>query len=63
MEDICRVLQAQRRQPTQAQLDFARQLINELEYDPEWYALESMTRPQVARLIDELIYEKGRKGQ
>ena len=61
MQDICRVLRAHRRKPTQAQLDFARQLINELEYDPEWYDLEHMTRPQVARLIDEMIYEKGRK--
>lgn len=44
----------ERKKPTQAQLDYARDLILKLGYDMDWYDLESMTRSQLARLIDEL---------
>ena len=42
------------RPPTKAQIDYARQLINDTGNDPEWYCVERMTRGQVARLIDRL---------
>ncbi len=44
----------ERKKPTQAQLDYANDLIQKLGYDPDWYDLEKMTRSQLARLIDEL---------
>ena len=44
----------ERTKPTQAQLDYARDLILKLGYDMDWYDLEAMTRSQIARLIDEL---------
>lgn len=46
-----------RTKPTQAQIEYATDLINKLGYDPDWYDIEAMTRGQVARLIDELRAE------
>jgi len=43
-----------RKRPTQAQIDYANDLIQKLGHDPDWYDLEKMTRSQIARLIDEL---------
>ena len=47
----------ERTKPTQAQIDYANDLIQKLGYDPDWYDLEKMTRSQLARLIDELRNE------
>lgn len=46
-----------RTKPTSAQIDYARHLLNELGYDPDWYDVESMTRLKLANLIDELRHE------
>ncbi|MBQ7516001.1 MAG: hypothetical protein IJS96_06930 [Schwartzia sp.] len=46
-----------RRKPTTVQLEYARHLINELGYDPDWYDVESMTRLKLANLIDDLRKE------
>ena len=43
-----------RKKPTQAQLDYARWLIQRTESDPDWYELERMTRRQVQDMIDRL---------
>ena len=43
-----------RTKPTQAQIDYARDLILKLGYDLDWYELDKMSRSQLARLIDEL---------
>ncbi len=45
----------ERRPATTAQLEYARELILELGYDLDWYALERMSRGQAARLIDKLL--------
>lgn len=47
----------ERKQPTQAQIDYATDLILKLGYDLDWYDLEKMSRSQLARLIDELRNE------
>lgn len=44
----------ERREPTAAQLDYARWLIQKTESDPDWYELERMTRRQVQDVIDRL---------
>lgn len=44
----------EREKPTTAQLDYARVLIDTLQFDPEWYDLEAMSRGQLARLIEKL---------
>lgn len=46
-----------RTKPTSAQIDYAHKLMSELGYDPDWYDVESMTRLQLANLIDELKHE------
>lgn len=46
-----------RTKPTQAQIDYATDLILKLGYDLDWYDLEKMSRSQLARLIDELKNE------
>jgi len=53
----------ERRKPTPAQIDFARELIQETRTDPEWCDLERMTRHQVQDLIDSLRYELEAKRQ
>ena len=44
----------ERREPTRAQIDYARWLIQKTESDPDWYELEQMTRRQVQDVIDRL---------
>ena len=44
----------ERRKPTKAQLDYARWLIQKTKSDPDWYALETMTRRQAQDAIDRL---------
>ncbi len=46
-----------RTRPTAAQIDYAKYLLNELGHDLDWYDIESMTRLQLANLIDELRHE------
>jgi len=46
-----------RTSPTRAQIDYVRDLINELKHDPDWYDITKMTRLQVANLIDDLRHE------
>ncbi len=52
----------ERKKPTSAQIDYVRDLINELEHDPDWYDTSKMTRLQVANLIDDLRHELTLKG-
>jgi len=47
-------MQRDERKATAAQIEYARDLILKLGYDLDWYALESMNRGQISRLIDEL---------
>ena len=48
-----------RKRPTAAQLEYARELIQETKVDPAWYInLESRSRRQVQEVIDELRYIK-----
>ena len=47
-----------RTKPTAAQLDFARELMEELGYDEEEYDIEGMTRSRLASFIDALRYER-----
>ena len=48
-------MQDDRRKPTQAQLDFARWLVQETKSDPKWfYGLHRLTRRQVQEEIDKL---------
>ncbi len=53
----------ERRKPTPAQIDYARELIQETRTDPEWCDLERMNRHQVQDLIDSLRYELEAKRQ
>lgn len=47
-------MQRDERLATQAQIEYARDLILKLGYDLDWYDLDKMTRGQISRLIDEL---------
>lgn len=40
--------------PTNFQIEYARELMQMAQNDVEWYAIERMTRSQLARLIDKL---------
>ncbi len=48
-----------RTKPTTAQIEYARHLLNELGYDPDWYDVEAMSRLKLANLIDDLRHELG----
>lgn len=65
MEDMCRVLQAHRRKPTQAQLDYLQELRAKADVDADYWLEkkrpEDMTRHEVQEEIDRLRYELGRK--
>lgn len=52
----------ERKKPTAAQIDYVRDLINELKHDPDWYDITKMTRLQVANLIDDLRHELEKRG-
>lgn len=45
------------KQPTQAQKDYATELLRKLGYNRDSYKLEEMTRRQVSELISRLKYE------
>lgn len=50
----------ERLEPTQAQLDFLRDLRAQSDHDPDWYDDPSrMSRGQVQREIDRLLFELG----
>lgn len=47
-------MQREERPATQAQIEYATDLILRLGYDLDWYNLDKMNRGQISRLIDEL---------
>jgi len=46
-------------EPTKAQIDYAKDLMEKLGYDEEDYDFDRMTRAEVSELIDELKEEWG----
>ena len=63
MQDICRVLRAHRRKPTQAQLDYLQELRAKADVDADYWLdkkrPEDMTRHEAQEEIDRLRYELG----
>lgn len=56
-------MQKDTRTATRAQIDQARELIQSLKYDVEWYDdFSKLTRGQMARLIDRLNDDLRRRG-
>lgn len=53
----------ERRKPTRAEIEHARELINELKCDLEWYDLEHMSMSQIWQLIDQLSAERRKRDE
>lgn len=53
----------ERRMPTRAEIEHAQELINELQYDLDWYDLEHMSMSQIWQLIDELRAERRKRDE
>lgn len=53
----------ERRKPTRAEIEHARELINELKLDLDWYDLEHMSMSQIWQLIDQLRAERRRRDE
>lgn len=49
---------SEREKATKLQIEQATELIQRLQYDLEWYALENMSRGQMYRLLDKLQEEE-----
>lgn len=53
----------ERRKPTRAEIEHARELINELKLDLDWYDLEHMSMSQIWQLIDQLSAERRKRDE
>ena len=53
----------ERRHPTRAEIEHARELINELQLDLDWYDLEHMSMSQIWQLIDQLSAERRKRDE
>lgn len=47
--------------PSQAQIDFATDLLEQLGYDVDDYNLSQMNRDEISALIKELLEERGKR--